>query len=261
MLGQGRRGPPVARTRVRYAQDKALMRAPPRRARGSGPALDRADRVAGSRRCLGRVRRRGRLAGGAQDRVTGGYDGKGVWLVDSPEAAAACSPPALALLAEARVPIARELAAVVARSPYGQGRHLAGRRDRAARRHLRGGDRAGAGPARRASPMRPSASRCGSPRNWASRGCSPSSCSRRRTARSRQRAGHASAQLGALDDRRRAHVAVRAAPARGAGLPARRYHDDRSGGGHGEPARRAGGRPTGEHRRAGPSLPGRAGRT
>jgi 5-(carboxyamino)imidazole ribonucleotide synthase len=51
----------------------------------------------------------------------GGYDGKGVWVVaDAAEAA-----PALAsgveLLVEEFVPIKRELAAVVARSPFGQG--------------------------------------------------------------------------------------------------------------------------------------------
>jgi 5-(carboxyamino)imidazole ribonucleotide synthase len=52
--------------------------------------------------------------------VRGGYDGKGVWVVSSPEEAAAIVASGTALLAEARVPIARELAAVVARSPYGQ---------------------------------------------------------------------------------------------------------------------------------------------
>ena len=54
--------------------------------------------------------------------ITGGYDGKGVWLIESPEAATRrAAPPVRRLLAEERVPIARELAAVVARSPYGQG--------------------------------------------------------------------------------------------------------------------------------------------
>jgi 5-(carboxyamino)imidazole ribonucleotide synthase len=58
----------------------------------------------------------------------GGYDGKGVLLVDSPEAAAdwlgrAQHPDTehvAALLAEERVPFRRELAALVARSPMGQ---------------------------------------------------------------------------------------------------------------------------------------------
>jgi 5-(carboxyamino)imidazole ribonucleotide synthase len=50
----------------------------------------------------------------------GGYDGKGVWVVSSPEQAAPIIASGTALIGEARVPIARELAAVVARSPYGQ---------------------------------------------------------------------------------------------------------------------------------------------
>jgi 5-(carboxyamino)imidazole ribonucleotide synthase len=50
----------------------------------------------------------------------GGYDGRGVWLVDHALAAAELLGPGRPLLAEQRVPIARELAAVVARSPYGQ---------------------------------------------------------------------------------------------------------------------------------------------
>jgi 5-(carboxyamino)imidazole ribonucleotide synthase len=51
----------------------------------------------------------------------GGYDGRGVWLVDSPAAAGQLIATDGPLLAEERVPVARELAAVVARSPYGQG--------------------------------------------------------------------------------------------------------------------------------------------
>jgi 5-(carboxyamino)imidazole ribonucleotide synthase len=51
----------------------------------------------------------------------GGYDGRGVWLVDSPAAAGQLMATDAPLLAEERVPVARELAAVVARSPYGQG--------------------------------------------------------------------------------------------------------------------------------------------
>jgi 5-(carboxyamino)imidazole ribonucleotide synthase len=57
--------------------------------------------------------------------ATGGYDGKGVWMVDS-SAQAAPIVAGLAergseILLEARVLIRRELAAVVARSPFGQG--------------------------------------------------------------------------------------------------------------------------------------------
>ena len=47
--------------------------------------------------------------------VRGGYDGRGVWVLDSPG-----DLPATELIAEERVPLRRELAALVARSPFGQ---------------------------------------------------------------------------------------------------------------------------------------------
>ena len=53
--------------------------------------------------------------------ATGGYDGKGVWVVaDSAEAAEVVAS-GIRLVAEQLVPLRRELAAVVARSPEGQG--------------------------------------------------------------------------------------------------------------------------------------------
>ncbi|SDJ35550.1 5-(carboxyamino)imidazole ribonucleotide synthase [Frankineae bacterium MT45] len=52
---------------------------------------------------------------------TGGYDGKGVWVVDSIADAQPLLDSGTPLLAEAKVAIRRELAAVVARSPFGQG--------------------------------------------------------------------------------------------------------------------------------------------
>jgi len=56
--------------------------------------------------------------------ATGGYDGKGVWVVgDASEAstvAASLLSSGVRLLVEQHVPLVRELAAVVARSPYGQ---------------------------------------------------------------------------------------------------------------------------------------------
>jgi 5-(carboxyamino)imidazole ribonucleotide synthase len=52
--------------------------------------------------------------------ATGGYDGKGVWVVASAEEAAPVLASGVRLLAEQFVPLQRELAAVVARSPYGQ---------------------------------------------------------------------------------------------------------------------------------------------
>jgi 5-(carboxyamino)imidazole ribonucleotide synthase len=53
--------------------------------------------------------------------VSGGYDGKGVWICASATQAAEVLAHGIALLAEEHVPFARELAALVARSPSGQG--------------------------------------------------------------------------------------------------------------------------------------------
>jgi 5-(carboxyamino)imidazole ribonucleotide synthase len=53
--------------------------------------------------------------------ATGGYDGKGVWLLEDPSQATRLFESGVRLIAEERVPIARELAALVARSPFGQG--------------------------------------------------------------------------------------------------------------------------------------------
>ena len=52
--------------------------------------------------------------------VRGGYDGKGVWVVDSPDDCLDLLASGTPLLAEEKVAIARELAADVARSPFGQ---------------------------------------------------------------------------------------------------------------------------------------------
>ena len=55
----------------------------------------------------------------------GGYDGKGVWVLDTPEGARRTVTELLeagaALMVEQRVALRRELAALVARSPFGQG--------------------------------------------------------------------------------------------------------------------------------------------
>jgi phosphoribosylaminoimidazole carboxylase PurK protein len=53
--------------------------------------------------------------------VSGGYDGKGVWVCRSAAEAAEVIGHGIALLAEEFVPFTRELAALVARSPSGQG--------------------------------------------------------------------------------------------------------------------------------------------
>jgi 5-(carboxyamino)imidazole ribonucleotide synthase len=50
----------------------------------------------------------------------GGYDGKGVWMLSSLDEAAALVETGTPLIVEERVPLKRELAALVARSPFGQ---------------------------------------------------------------------------------------------------------------------------------------------
>ena len=50
----------------------------------------------------------------------GGYDGRGVWLLESPEEAAELVATGTPLIVEERVSLRRELAALVARSPFGQ---------------------------------------------------------------------------------------------------------------------------------------------
>jgi 5-(carboxyamino)imidazole ribonucleotide synthase len=52
--------------------------------------------------------------------ITGGYDGRGVWLVSSPAEAEPLLAGGTPMLAEARVDIDFEIAALVARSPFGQ---------------------------------------------------------------------------------------------------------------------------------------------
>jgi 5-(carboxyamino)imidazole ribonucleotide synthase len=53
--------------------------------------------------------------------ITGGYDGKGVWVVGTAAEAAPLLASGTLLLAEAKVDIDFEIAALVARSPFGQG--------------------------------------------------------------------------------------------------------------------------------------------
>ena len=52
--------------------------------------------------------------------VRGGYDGRGVWLDATPELVAELLAAGTPLMVEQRVPMRRELAALVARSPFGQ---------------------------------------------------------------------------------------------------------------------------------------------
>ena len=53
--------------------------------------------------------------------ISGGYDGKGVWVLDSPGELAELLGSGTQLLVEAKADIDFEIAAVVARSPFGQG--------------------------------------------------------------------------------------------------------------------------------------------
>jgi 5-(carboxyamino)imidazole ribonucleotide synthase len=53
--------------------------------------------------------------------ISGGYDGKGVWVCPGPQDAAAVLAHGIALIAEEHVPFERELAILVARSPSNQG--------------------------------------------------------------------------------------------------------------------------------------------
>jgi 5-(carboxyamino)imidazole ribonucleotide synthase len=101
---------------LRYAQDKSLMRA---RLTELGIACPRwapvPDRSA--------LRDFGALVGWplVLKAARGGYDGKGVWVVKAEDDAESLLASGTPLLAEELVPLARELAAVVARAPEGQG--------------------------------------------------------------------------------------------------------------------------------------------
>jgi 5-(carboxyamino)imidazole ribonucleotide synthase len=99
---------------LRYAQDKRAMRERltelgvpvPRWAPAAGPA-DVAGFAAGTGWPV------------VVKAVRGGYDGRGVWVAHSPADVPEPADPA-GLIVEERVPLRRELAALVARSPFGQ---------------------------------------------------------------------------------------------------------------------------------------------
>lgn len=101
---------------LRYAQDKLAMR---ERLTGLGVPCPRWAPIADA----AALRAFGDDAGWpvVLKAATGGYDGRGVWVVGSAEDAADVLGSGTTLLAEERVAIVRELAADVARSPFGQG--------------------------------------------------------------------------------------------------------------------------------------------
>jgi 5-(carboxyamino)imidazole ribonucleotide synthase len=101
---------------LRFAQDKLAMR---ERLTALGVACPRYAQVAG----------RGDVEAFAADSgwpvvlkaVRGGYDGRGVWVCDTPQQAAEVLKHGIALMVEEHIGFDRELAALVARSPHNQG--------------------------------------------------------------------------------------------------------------------------------------------
>ncbi|GAA0533176.1 5-(carboxyamino)imidazole ribonucleotide synthase [Paractinoplanes ferrugineus] len=97
-----------------FAQDKGLMR---ERLAALGAPVPRWRRIS----TAGDIES---FAGGSWPVVAkatrGGYDGKGVWMLSSAPEAAELVATGTPLIVEERVPLRRELAALVARSPFGQ---------------------------------------------------------------------------------------------------------------------------------------------
>jgi 5-(carboxyamino)imidazole ribonucleotide synthase len=105
---------------LRYAQDKLLMR---RRLDDLGVSVPRFAAVSEVRDVLQFGAEHGWPC--VLKAVRGGYDGRGVWMLDNPDGARQTVTELLdartPLLVEQRVSLRRELAALVARSPFGQG--------------------------------------------------------------------------------------------------------------------------------------------
>ncbi len=101
---------------LRHTQDKLVMR---ERLAGLGLACPRYATV----RTLQDVRRFAASHGWpvVLKAVKGGYDGRGVWVCGAPQQAADVLAHGIPLFAEEHVGFRRELAALVARSPHGQG--------------------------------------------------------------------------------------------------------------------------------------------
>jgi 5-(carboxyamino)imidazole ribonucleotide synthase len=100
---------------LRHAQDKLVMR---ERLSGLGVPVPPFCPVATAEQLAGFARHVGWPL--VLKAATGGYDGKGVWVVGSIDEAEEVLASGVRLVAEQFVPLQRELAAVVARSPYGQ---------------------------------------------------------------------------------------------------------------------------------------------
>ena len=243
---------------LRFAQDKAADARAAGRAGRAVPALGAGpDRPRRSRRSpprsAGRSCSRPRAAA-----TTARASGSSA----RPPRPPRCSPRAPRCSPRRQVPIVRELAAGRRPLAVRAGRGVAGGRDRPARRHLRRGDRARARSRRRTGRARPQA--------LALRIASELGVTGVLAVELFQTAdGLLVVNELAMRPHNSAHwtiegsrdLAVRAAPARGARLPARRDPPVAPGRGDGQPARRPGRRRPEGHRRAGAPLHGPAGRT
>ena len=225
-----------------HAQDKLVLRRA--LADGRGAAAGRGPR----RRDVARRRPRSPTTHGwpvVLKTPRGGYDGKGVFVVDGPTRSADLPRRSTARCwSRSGSPMrarARRAGRALAVRP---GRRLAGGRDRAARRHLRRGARPRPGPGRRRSAAAAQELAVRIADRLGVVGMLAVELFETAGRRAGQRAGHAAAQLRPLDDRGLAHQPVRAAPARRPRLPAGLHGDDRAGRRHGQRARRRGGAPT-----------------
>jgi 5-(carboxyamino)imidazole ribonucleotide synthase len=102
---------------MRNAQDKRAMR---ERLSGLGVAVPDWRPVTTVAEVVGFARGPGRGFPVVLKAVRGGYDGRGVWVVGSPEEAARVIATGPELLVERRLELRRELAVQLARSPFGQ---------------------------------------------------------------------------------------------------------------------------------------------
>ncbi len=108
---------------LRYAQDKALMRARLAAMGAPVPAFEVIEADGSADGVQAAVAAFGADQGWpvVVKTARGGYDGRGVWVLDAADSVAAQGLPTVGtLLIEAFVPLQRELAAVIARSPFGQ---------------------------------------------------------------------------------------------------------------------------------------------
>ncbi len=170
--------------------------------------------------------------------VRGGYDGRGVTLArdlaEARDVVGRYLADGVAVLVEERVAMRRELSALVARSPFGQGAAWpvveTVQRDGICVEVIAPGSGSGARNRQRRGRARPAPGCRARRRRGAGRGVVRD---RRRRADG-QRAGDAAAQFRSLDDGRRQNQPVRAAPAGRAGLSARGHGRHCAGDGDGQ---------------------------